>query len=282
MFNRLIWQSDRMLLDDLVFRLEHYRSDDWEGGDHFRFYKIKKLVDQYQAFFSLQPSYHPPRLLELGIWDGGSTVFWNEILHPHKIVAVDILESTDSPYFRHYLESRGLGKRIRTFWGIDQADKGRLRALVGTEFDGRLDMVIDDASHLYDPTRASFEALFPLCVPGGLYIIEDWAWDHWKEFSSPDHPWAGQERLTRLVIELIEATGTSTELISNIAVYEGFVAIERGPYQFVNPAEFDLANHITCRPVKSWRFKRFARAWYKLRRKLSRVVKQSTNNSSRA
>jgi cephalosporin hydroxylase len=281
-FDKLIWQSDRMLLNDLVFRLEHYRSDGWDGGDHFRFWKIKELVDQYQAFFSLRPSYCPLRLLELGIYDGGSIVFWNEILHPQKYLAVDILERTDSPYFRHYLESRGLGERIRTFWETDQADKGQLRALVETELDGRIDMVIDDASHLYDPTRASFEALFPLCVPGGLYIIEDWAWDHWKEFSSPDHPWAGQTRLTQLVIELIEATGTSTELISNIAVYQGFVAIERGPHQFVNPGEFDLKNHIVRRPVSSLRSNRFARARYTLRRKLSRIVKRFISNSSRA
>lgn len=59
MFDRLIWQPDRMLLDDLVFRLEYYRSDDWEGGDHFRFYKIKGLVDQYEAFFSRYPDCHP-------------------------------------------------------------------------------------------------------------------------------------------------------------------------------------------------------------------------------
>jgi len=41
MFNRLVWQRDRMLLDDLVFRLEHYRSADWNGGDHFRFYNMQ-------------------------------------------------------------------------------------------------------------------------------------------------------------------------------------------------------------------------------------------------
>lgn len=274
MFDRLIWRPDRMLLDDLVFRLEHYRSDDWKGDDHFRFYKIKELVDQYQAFFSLRPGYHPSRLLELGIYDGGSTAFWNEILRPHKHVALDITKGPDSAYFRSYLVSRGLGERIRTCWEIDQADKGRLRALVETELDGRLDMVIDDASHWYGPTRASFEALFPLCVPGGLYIIEDWAWDHWKEFSAPDHPWAGQERLTRLIIELIEATGTSTQLISSIAVYQGFVAVERGPYEFANPAEFDIGHHIVRRPVGR-RPNRFMRAWATLRRKLSSVVKRS-------
>lgn len=281
MFDRLIWRPDRMLLGDLVFRLEHYRSDDWDGGDHFRFFKIKELVDQYQAFFSRHPDYCPSRLLELGIYDGGSTAFWYELLQPHKHVAVDIMEQTDSPYFRRYLESRGLGERIKTFWGVDQADKGKLRALVGTEFGGQLDMVIDDASHMYGSTRACFEALFPLCVPGGLYIIEDWAWDHWAEFSSPDHPWAGEERLTRLVIELIEATGTSTQLISSIAVYQGFVAIGRGPQPFEDPAGFDLGHHIVRRPVRRHPH-RFIRAWAKVKRRLQRLANQAGDQSSRA
>ena len=249
MFNQLVWLPDRMVLDKLVFRLEHFRSDEWDGGEHFRFYKIKELVDQYEAFFSRRADCRPARLLELGIFDGGSTVFWYELLRPRKHVAVDIQEQTDIPYFRRYVKSRGLQRRIKTCWGIDQADKARLRAVVGTELDGRLDMVIDDASHLYGPTRASFEALFPLCVPGGLYIIEDWAWDHWPQFSAASHPWADEERLTRLVIELIEATGTSRQLISNIAVYQGFVVIERGPQSLENPAAFDLDDHIVRRPV---------------------------------
>jgi len=74
MFNHLVWLPDRMVLDELVFRLEHTRSDEWDGGEHFRFYKTKELVDQYEAFFSRRPVVGP-RLLELGIFDGGSTVF---------------------------------------------------------------------------------------------------------------------------------------------------------------------------------------------------------------
>ncbi len=271
MFDRLIWRPDRLLFNDLVFRLEHFRSDDWDGGDHFRFYKIKGLVDQYEAYFSRCIDFHPLRLLELGVFDGGSTAFWYEILRPRKLVAVDIEKRTDSPYFRRYLESRGLSEQIKTFWGTDQADKVRLRALVRTEFGGHLDMVIDDASHLYGPTRASFEALFPLCVPGGLYIIEDWAWDHWTGFSSPDHPWAGEERLTRLVIELIEAAGTSTQLISSVVVYQGFVVIERGPQEFESQGEFDLGDHIVRRPLRrhSMRIKQVKTI---LRRRLARLV----------
>ena len=250
MFDRLVWQPDRMLLDDLVFRLEHYRSPDWNGGDHFRFYKIKELVDQYENFFSRRSDFRAKRVIELGIYDGGSTAFWYELFRPQKHVALDIQDQTDIPYFRRYVESRGLGGRIKTYWNTDQADKARLRTIVETEFESPPDLVIDDASHFYRQTRASFEALFPLLRPGGLYIIEDWAWGHLPEFIAPDHWWAGEESLTRLVVELIEAAGTSTQLIWSIVMYQGFVVVERGPQQLDKATHFNLEDHIMRRPAR--------------------------------
>jgi cephalosporin hydroxylase len=271
MFDRLVWQRDRMLLDDLVFRLEHYRSADWNGGDHFRFYKIKELVDQYANFFSRRSDFRPERVMELGVYDGGSTAFWYELFGPQKHVALDIQDQTDTPYFRRFVESRGLGGRIKTYWKTDQTDKARLRTIVETEFDGPPDLVIDDASHLYKQTRASFEALFPLLMPGGLYIIEDWAWGHWREFFVPDHPWAGEEPLTRLVVELIEAAGTSTQLILSMVVYQGFVVVERGPQQLDKATHFNLEDHIIRRPGRRQPglFLQLAR---KLQRKLGRFA----------
>ncbi len=276
MFDRLVWQRDRMLLDDLVFRLEHYRSADWDGGDHFRFYKIKGLVDQYANYFSSRSDFRPERVMELGIYDGGSTAFWYELFRPQKMVALDIQDQTDTPYFRRYVESRGAGGRIKTYWKTNQADKARLRTIVETEFDAPLDLVVDDASHLYGQTRASFEALFPLFVPGGLYIIEDWAWGHWPEFISPSHPWAGEESLTRLVVELIEAAGTSIQLISSIVVYRGFVVVERGPQQLNKATHFNLEHHIIRRPAR-----RLTSLFFQLARKLKRALGKLVNRFNR-
>ncbi len=248
MFDRLIWMNDRMLLDDLVFRLEYFRSDNWDGGDDYiGFYKTKDLVEQYQIFFSHYPIFHPHYVFELGIFDGGSTVFWYELFKPNKLIAIDILERTDSPYFCKYVKSHGLSEQIKTYWKTDQNDKERLHSIFTTEFPENLDLVIDDASHMYEPTRSSFEAIFPLCNPGGLYIIEDWAWGHWPDFIKPDHPWANCEVLTRLVSELVEAAGTSPLLISSMVVNQGFVVIERGPLQLENSKDFDLEQHIVRR-----------------------------------
>lgn len=249
MFDRLIWRDDRMLLDDLVFRLEHTKNDRWELADEcFVFYKIKPLVDQYERFWNVRPGFRPRNIFELGLWDGGSVAFWFEFFQPHKHVGLDFSQRDDCPYFKRYVAARALERRIATYWGVDQADSTKLRAIVSKEFDGPLDMVLDDASHMYRQTKASFETLFPLLRPGGLYIIEDWAWSHWKEFQGPNHPWATTPPLTNLLFELTAAAGTSPDMIANITVFQGFVAIERGPLRLDESVSFTLAHFISNRP----------------------------------
>ena len=249
MFERILWRSDRALLGNIVFRLEHHKNNQWELGDRcFAFFKIKKLIDQYEYAFSRRPGLKPKHLLEIGMFDGGSLVFWYEILHPEKIVGVDLAAREDSPYFRNHVRTRSLESKVRSYWGTDQADKRALLRIVEQEFGGELDMVMDDASHLYEPTLASFQILFPLLPPGGLYIIEDWAWEHWKEFHSPYHPWARIQSPTQLIFELIEATGTSQHLITSVEVFEGFTIVERGPAPASDISPLILANHIARRP----------------------------------
>jgi SAM-dependent methyltransferase len=264
LLQRLEWRSDRMLYDDLVFRLEHYRSPTWELGEDasFRFYKIKPLVDQYAAFWALRPSFSPRHVLELGIWYGGSAAFWFEMLRPNKLVTVDYSPRRELPYFDRYVEGRGLKNRLRTHWNFDQADQPRLRRLVDEEFAAPVDLVLDDASHLSEPTTASFEALFPRLRPGGLYIIEDWAWGHWPEFHDPDSPYRTLREPTPLLWELTEAAGTSAEVIASLTILRGFVAIERGPAPLTD--HFALRNHIVRRP-RDWR-----RSVARLRTRLAR------------
>ncbi len=269
-FDRLVWQEDRMLLDELVFRLEHAKDDTlWNMGDDcFRFFKIKKLMDQYEHFFSLRPHFRPANIMELGIWDGGSMALWFELFQPEKLVAFDIQYWEDSAYLQHYRKTRGLEDRLKTYWTINQLDQAAVRKIVADEFSTPLDLVMDDASHLYSPTLATFEVLFPLVRPGGYYVIEDWAWAHWQGFQDPDHEWALRRTLAQMIHELMEATGTSTRLITNVSVYEGFAVIERGPIPAAELGDFKLEKHILRRP----RHSRMSRFLFKARRKLRRLV----------
>ncbi len=257
MYDRLVWKRDRMILGNLVFRLEHCKSDEWELGEEcFVFYKTRPLVEQYRKWWASIPRFTAKNILELGVWDGGSVAFWFEQFKPVKHVGVDIQAKQESEYFRRYVEERGLEDRIRIYWNTDQADNGKIGEIVAREFRGPLDLVIDDASHLYGPTKASFELLFPLLRPGGLYIIEDWAWGHWKEFQSPEHPWSRETPLSALVKELIEATGTAkgtqsspdSAILANLAVFQGFAVVERGKAIVGERDVFRLEELISRRP----------------------------------
>jgi hypothetical protein len=264
MFDKLVWQEDRMLLDELVFRLEQVKNTNWElGKDCFIFYKNKGLIDLYQKYWSKNTNFKVNNLFELGLWDGGSVAFWFEILQPQKHVGIDLQQRGDSKYFKKYINARQINDRIKTYWSTNQADSAKLREIVNREFGSEsLDLVIDDASHLYEPTKVSFETLFPLLCPGGLYIIEDWAWWHWKRL---DPIFSGQTPLSKLIFELLEVAGSSTNIIENIVIYRGFTVIERGKDKKITSGDFKLDNHIyknpqvrgtlvnsTIRSLKNW------------------------------
>ena len=250
-FAGLEWLDGRMLCNGWVYEfVQHCDTPRNEPGtDCFNFYKSKDLVDQYDAVFSRRPEFVPRRIFELGIWDGGSVALWFEVFQPRKHVAIDLTTRGDSGYFRKFVEARAAAPRLRTFWGVDQADADRLGGIVRDEFDGPLDLVIDDASHVYRATLASFEALFPHLAPGGLYIIEDWGWEHWEEYQRVGHIWAGEDSLTRLVHEGVECVAGRGSPIAGITVIHGFVVVERSGVPLPADRPFRLRDHITRRPA---------------------------------
>jgi hypothetical protein len=271
MFENLKWSDGRAELNGVDFRIETAAASTAGDEDHFKFYKTHDLIDQYRLYFARRPAAPAANIFELGIYDGGSTAFWFESLKPRKHVAIDFQARRDSPYFKRWVASRGLAERVSTYWQ-NQADRAELLRIVRVEMDGPLDLVIDDASHLYAPSKASFETLFPLLRSGGTYILEDWAWDHWGGFSGSDHPWARERRLTDLVVEIIEAAGTARDLVARVEVFNGFVAIERGPLELTASSGFRLDDHIQRRPARethetSYRppspLGRWARRWWR-------------------
>lgn len=246
----MVWEPDRLRWRGMTFLLEN-SAQDAAGADGLVLHKRRGLVEQYAAFWAGHPGFVTAHVLELGLWKGGSVAFWAEALQPKRLVGVDRRPASGSPVFEAYLAARP--DRLRTCWGVDQADGDRLRGIVAENFDGPLDLVIDDASHLYGPTRASFEAVFPLLRPGGLYLLEDWAWAHWKEFQQPTSPFAGQIPLTRLVSELVAIAGTAG-IVRRLTVQQGFVAVERGAGPLPDPFTVEAAaSWGPCQPPQSLR-----------------------------
>jgi predicted O-methyltransferase YrrM len=222
--DRARWDGSTLELNGVEFEARMHEYAEWDR-DHDRFLLLKPrpLIELYEQFWRGRPT--PRRVMELGAWEGGSAAFWFEAFEPDKHVAVDLITRTDSERFKSYVASRGVADRLKTYWGVDQADRRRLREIVDSEFDGPIDLVIDDASHLYEPTKVSFEELFPRLRPGGLYVIEDWQWSY-TDFEPPAS-WANKPPVSRLVLELLETVGRAPRPVASMTVLHNFAAVER-------------------------------------------------------
>ena len=110
----------------------------------------------------------PIRILELGVWQGGSLDLWREFFGPEAVI-----------------------------FGIDIVDPGRIikggELRIGSQIDskflasvveemGGIDVVIDDGSHMSQHVVKSFEILYPMLNPGGRYFIEDLHTSYWPNY----------------------------------------------------------------------------------------------------
>jgi cephalosporin hydroxylase len=200
------------------------------------------MLEHYRTLAASTPA---ETIVELGIYQGGSTAFFYEAFRPSLLVAFEL--GRPAPALERFVTSRGLEEVVRLHYGVDQGDTGRLLHLLRSDLVGRVvDLVVDDASHFYTPTRASFEAIFPLVRPGGLYIIEDWNWVHYPRdfFSRPnvvEHFRSGHP-LTDLALDLVKVAGTSSDVIREVRIDAESIQVVRGSAELDAP--IDLADHV--------------------------------------
>jgi predicted O-methyltransferase YrrM len=188
-------------------------------GDKFLLMKAKNFLEHYT---SLAPKEYK-KVLELGVYQGGSFVFLDQLLKPNRISAIE-LSTTPIPALDKYVSDNK--DRARLYYGTSQDDVEKLREIVRRDFDGQLDLVVDDASHFYEQTKTSFMTLFPLVRPGGLYIIEDWCWSFQDDFQGPAHDWYQVASPANLIIDLMEDM-TRSGLILDIQVTRELLKIRR-------------------------------------------------------
>jgi hypothetical protein len=150
---------------DLTSLAKVYQTDKW--GRHF----YTPIYEQW--FASLR--YKPVRLLEIGIggYDrprvgGNSLRMWKRYFEKGTITGIDL-----------YNKSSLREDRINIVQG-DQCDALFLQEVSRTY--GPYDIIIDDGSHMQSHILASFETLFPLLKPGGIYVIEDTQTSYWPKF----------------------------------------------------------------------------------------------------
>ena len=217
-------------------------------------FSLQKSVAMIEAYLALVEELEPRRVLELGIFRGGSVAFLGLLPQTETVLAVDIEDSTEGA-LQALIDERGLRDRIRPTFGIDQADRDALAKVLADASIDELDLVVDDASHFYDETLASFNFLFPRVRPGGVYVIEDWRWAHGRASELGDHFLPGKNTpLTRLVFELVMTCGHDQTVVADIEVEQDMVRVRRGPAE-LDPEHFRLSDQydeISASLLGSW------------------------------
>ena len=255
--------QEEFVLDGLAFQIVFPRTTlpsvipEKFSEKTFLIAKPRSMIEQYVELVELV---RPRHVFEIGIYRGGSTVFLSHLADPDRLAAVDLLDGTTAS-FRRWLDGGPHRARVAAHFGVDQGDRAALRRIVAEEFDGAdLDLVIDDASHLYGPTLASFHTLFPLLRPGGVYVIEDWESQHRIEqgiidqlHTNPDlHARFARrlnegpesiaelrEPLTKVLVKVLLACAYSN-IIKEIRIRQGLAVITRGEAE-LDPEVFDLS-----------------------------------------
>jgi hypothetical protein len=134
---------------------------------------IHKWVHYLPVYESVIDRSRPIRMLEIGVFHGGSLRMWRKYLHPQSvIVGIDI-----DPNCKKFEDPKSdVHVRIG-----GQQDATFLQE-VNAEF-GPFDVILDDGSHMTSHMVESFRGLFDsaLAEPG-VYIAEDVHSNYWKSY----------------------------------------------------------------------------------------------------
>ena len=221
---------------------------EWLGKKEGRFLsKWLQYFEVYEKFFSPFRE-KPARLLEIGVFKGGSIDLWKNYFKELFYIGVDI-----DPNCKKY-EEPGVNIEIG-----DQENTEFLHTVV--EKYAPFDIVLDDGGHYMKQQMVSFEALWPHVKEGGLYVIEDTHTSYDKKYTDKEpltfmqysyglvdqiHGWYGGDA----------AKHTSyTDTIEAVHYYDSIVVLEKK--HDPNPPAQVLAGKIP----EEWKPKIDTRRW---------------------
>jgi SAM-dependent methyltransferase len=173
----------------------------------------------------------PQRIFEIGFFQGGMPLFLADMVSPEKIVGIDWYPPTEA--LEQIIVNAQLSDTVKLYGQVLQNDSEQISRILAAEFgDEPLDLIIDDASHEYENSKACFEEYFGYLRPGGKYVIEDWGWLHWpgNQWQSDQSYFWGKPAMTNLLFELIMASASANPgIIGKIEVLSwACVVITRG------------------------------------------------------
>jgi len=202
-------------------------------------------INKYHHYFDVYSRHFekfvgkPVRILEIGVWQGGSTKMWKEYFGTTaKIIGVDI-----NPACK-IIED----EQIKIYIG-DQADVNFLRNLIKTE--GPFDVIMDDGGHYMHQQTISFRELYLSLNDGGVYLCEDLHTNYWKAYDGGYKKSNTFIELTKTLIDELNAFySESPELVvteftkntTGIHIYDSIVVMDK--HSRVRPTYAIIGNKI--------------------------------------
>lgn len=199
-----------------------------DQGDATRFHILKDHLF-FSVYDEIFRSNAIRNMVEIGFFDGGSTLYFLKRYPIEKLVALDIRGNIEA--LETAIDAHSLRDRLHVGYSVSQADRDAVLSHMAFLNGDPADLIIDDASHDYDLSKACFEICFPLVRPGGFYILEDWSWAH-AAATQPggslfDH-FKDKKALSNLLFEIQALMASLPGLIDNITVYRNCAVIKRG------------------------------------------------------
>ncbi len=194
------------------------------NNSHKRLHKWLHYFDIYERHLARFRNTSPV-MLEIGVMGGGSLAMWKEYFGPGaRIIGVDINPACKM----HENED------IEIFIG-SQDDP----TLINTIFSKypRIDIVLDDGSHMMSHMIKSFELMYHRLHPNGIYMVEDTHTCYWEEYQGGVGRQGSFMEFVKQKLDEINAAHTRealpitdfTRATDAIACYNGLVAFEKRP-----------------------------------------------------
>jgi len=209
------------------------------------------MVEELVELTSSLPAHN---IVEIGVFQGGSAALLALLPTTEKLLAIEY-NDLGGTALEQFVTDTGRQERVFLASETDQADRESVLAAVASAGMAVLDLVIDDASHRYDETVSSFNTLFPLIRPGGVYMLEDWQWAHVRGIGlGEEFAPRGATSLTTMVFEMVMACATNTDVIDDVRIGPDAVLVRRGPAA-LDPDGFalrDLYDEISADLLGDW------------------------------
>jgi hypothetical protein len=189
-----------------------------------RVHKWIHYFDIYEKYFARFRN-KSPVMVEIGVAGGGSLQMWKDYFGPGcKIIGVDV-----KPKCKEYEE-----QDIEVFIGSQDDPKVWERVL--SKYPA-VDIILDDGSHVMNHMINTFNTLYEVINPYGVYMVEDAHTSYWPSHGGGLHSPDSFMEFAKRKVDEMHAAHTKGALESSqftkstdvIAFYDSIVVFERKP-----------------------------------------------------